>query len=195
MTDGCIIKSVTLFPGEVFTLPPGANVLFVDDPSIITSECTEIPTTPTECYVVMVNSSYDGDGETEYLEPGKSLITGFTFNGNYTAFSSPYTNNQSGIIYGQIGAAFFNIIAIAEELKSKLGAIIEYKYAAFTNIPNDSIKQVLVIKTIAAIGDNLSLQMQEAANIHQNGVIYLNVPFIKRSSLSDFDAEGIPECT
>src|SRR5689334_1824370 len=46
-----ITKTVKLAPGEPFTVPPGAEILYVSDSNSIQTDCIEIPVSgPLKCY-------------------------------------------------------------------------------------------------------------------------------------------------
>lgn len=54
--------SVTINPGEVFTLPPNSQILFTTDPTGLESVCAPIPTATLKCYQMhwVVNKDAEG---------------------------------------------------------------------------------------------------------------------------------------
>ena len=66
-TTSCVYQSITLQPGETFTLPPGAEVVSVTDVTNIISEnnCLDLTNVEeVECYGVIFGDSNPGGSET-----------------------------------------------------------------------------------------------------------------------------------
>lgn len=88
----CIYRSVALEQGEIFSLPPGAELLYVSDPASIISSCdVDLPTTELQCYMFQAlsdgkhfgNSTDFGiariilDDIEVYIDPSQALLGGF----------------------------------------------------------------------------------------------------------------------
>jgi len=92
-TTSCIYQSVTLQPGEIFTLPPGAEVVSITDLASITSEDDCLDTSnleALECFGVILGDSNPGGSET----PVYSVVTllGIRINDVDYPFDIPVTN-------------------------------------------------------------------------------------------------------
>lgn len=54
-----IVKTVTIEPGESFTLPPGAELIYTSDNSGLTSDCVLPPEQDLNCYIFSVTVDND----------------------------------------------------------------------------------------------------------------------------------------
>lgn len=74
VNETCIYKSITLQAGEVFSLPPNAELLYVSDTDNVISSCDDLPEIETQCYVFrtpMAGTDVDG--------PIENFVTAFKF--------------------------------------------------------------------------------------------------------------------
>lgn len=88
-----IYKSVTLQPGEPFTLPPGAVLISAESPDDISSTC-DIDLEELACYTfVFGNAASDGNNsqlfESETAGKSNVKVIGISVNGTDYLFSSP----------------------------------------------------------------------------------------------------------
>jgi hypothetical protein len=81
----CVIKSVTLQPGEPFNLPPGAEILFATDIANLSSTCP-IPDNleELECYIISIAAVSFNDRPPYNGDTGDGDIT-FWLRGIYAA--------------------------------------------------------------------------------------------------------------
>lgn len=59
-----VTKTVTLVPGESFTLPPGGELIYTSDNNSISSDCPLPPTQTRSCYIFTV--TVDADDNTSH---------------------------------------------------------------------------------------------------------------------------------
>jgi hypothetical protein len=75
------VQTITLQPGEVFTLPPGASLLFVSDVDSIQSECAEIPETTAKCGVFYFNID-DDTNDNHPLDEDSTTVASISIGGS-----------------------------------------------------------------------------------------------------------------
>lgn len=92
-TDPCVYKTVKLEPGESFSLPSNAEILYISDTSALTYNCGDLPTAQTTCWrfrTPMAGSDVDPND-------GAFYVTGFQFD-NLKIEVAP-----NFILYGALG--------------------------------------------------------------------------------------------
>ena len=185
-STSCIYKSVTLQEGEVFVLPPGAEVISVSDDNNITSQagCLNLDNLETlGCYIARVGAT-DDEGEIRFFKEGvDTKIEGFYLGDEYTSFASPYSPNEFNSYYDAPGLLF--------ELKTLLPAVFDYSYAYYpAGLPPtieyaNATLTYFQIKTIPSIAENLYLYVTSNAGGPGNRTMIVKVPFIERSLITD----------
>lgn len=87
--DNCIIKTITLSTGEVFVLPPGAEVVYVSDTNAVTSSCEEdLPTEDLLCYQLSWAITDNGNGSTQAWDPASGFVNIVGINVNGTKYDT-----------------------------------------------------------------------------------------------------------
>lgn len=89
-SQNCLIKTVTLQPGEPYNLPPGAELISATNINALTSTCP-IPSTieQPEDWVLVIAGSENEDTNDYYGRP-RFGIGGYELGGVYTEFPSYY---------------------------------------------------------------------------------------------------------
>lgn len=69
MATNCIYKSVDLVAGEVFVLPPGAEIVSVTDDTVLESSCADtiFPVQERKCFQIRWAITYDSEGLINYF--------------------------------------------------------------------------------------------------------------------------------
>lgn len=123
--------TITLQPGEAFTLPPNATLVFVSDPDSISTDCVDVPETTYVCgYFAYVRDDDDNDGHPfdeshlviSKVYVGDSVYTLDVPGGNPTAiqlntnipdqavFSFTDTNTYADFTKRKYNALYFQVI-------------------------------------------------------------------------------------
>ena len=94
-SQNCIYKAVTMKAGEVFVLPPGAELISVTDANAVTSSCSDnLPEAELKCYRVAWVFNTDEEGMTgAAIQTGIGPVPGIIeipdFNNAWDAEESP----------------------------------------------------------------------------------------------------------
>lgn len=80
-TTSTVTNSATLAPGETFTLPAGAELIFTSNPANTLSDCVEIPVDTYKCgyfYIILDNPGGGGESLSETSTFYNSVKVGTT---------------------------------------------------------------------------------------------------------------------
>lgn len=171
MANNCLIKTVTLAPGENYVLPSGAQVMYTSNSSAITSSnnCLSIPNTVNDCYFIRIGQAFTHPGPS--IPSGSTLsnlypinIYGVEVNGEYMYFpSGPFTLSQELQVIGVSGYTYTtstpqNSIFKAkfEELFGFFESFNIYFYGS-TLLTFENTALIYQIKIPKQIGDSLKL--------------------------------------
>lgn len=149
----CTYKSVTLQPGEVFTLPPGATLVSATDVNAITSTCA-IPTLETlECYCLRVIIQNDTGGATEPFQYNAVKTNGLWVGETFYPWADGDGTIQN---FSDIQDHMFEWMAAMPSIGGLFSGFCQ------TNQSEGSYGDgfTLCFKTIPSIGNNLKLEYQ-----------------------------------
>lgn len=170
VNETCIYKSISLQNGEVFSLPPGAELLYVSDTDNVISSCDdELPNVQTQCYVFrtpMAGTDVDG--------PIENFVTAFKFD-NLVININPGYGSGLGTCVTSVG------VEGPQEFIERLANNI---WGQLPNIPNAGI--ILGVKTRYQDADT-----QPSGDIVE---ITINIPKIFTTvlmTINDADNQGV----
>ena len=136
--------SITINPGEQFTLPEGSTILFTTDNAGLESVCVDLPTEDLVCYGVVTFAQLpDDDGATDVIEADDVRIIGIERNGVRFDFAS--------------SKLITDVAGIFEEIDTLgLGALFVDKCSDI-NIEGsrETLKVIHLFKTIPSFANNL----------------------------------------
>lgn len=188
-TTTTIIKSVTLVPGESFTLPPGSTLIGSTSIGDLTSNCDIPDLEEIQCYVAIFAAGKDQNPSNPYAGD-QAHIYGYVFNDVETPFVVPY----DGGTFGQ-----YDLVSMAAELKADVGGIIQtsigshfYALGGIFPIGFRGIMSYILIQTIPSVATALQL-WQLATGIAENSEdtsVFSRIYFIP---LADAIAAGYAE--
>jgi hypothetical protein len=89
-SQNCVIKTITLQPGEPYNLPPGAELISATDINALTSTCPLPPNLEQPEYWVLILASSENDDSADYYSNPRFGIGGYELSGVYTSFSKYY---------------------------------------------------------------------------------------------------------
>lgn len=92
-TDPCVYKTVTLEPGESYSIPSNAEILYISDTTNLSYDCGEFPDTETTCWrfrTPMAGADVDP-------VDGAFFVTGFQFDNLKIAIAPNF------VLYGALG--------------------------------------------------------------------------------------------
>ena len=92
-TDPCVYKTVTLEPGESYSIPSNAEILYISDTSRLSYDCGDLPTTDTTCWKFRTPMA----GVDVDPADGAFYVTGFQFDNLKIEVAPNY------ILYGALG--------------------------------------------------------------------------------------------
>ena len=105
--ETCTYHTITLQPGEQFSLPPGATLLSVTDVGAITSTCDIPPLESLACYIIPVYAADEVGCGTGVWEGGDNAsLLGISVAGVYYEFPSPIPATSSGAFYTNLVSDF-----------------------------------------------------------------------------------------
>ena len=83
----CTYATVTLQPGEQFTLPPGAEIISVSNLANVSSSC-EIPTNleTLACYIIAINAADDANSQSPAWSNDTTTLNGIFVGGTFYSF-------------------------------------------------------------------------------------------------------------
>lgn len=171
VNETCIYKSITLQAGEVFSLPPNAELLYVSDTDNVISSCDdELPNVQTQCYVFRTPMS-----GTDVDESQEFFLTSFKFDNLVININPGYGSGLGTCVTSSDG------VEGPQEFIERLANNI---WGQLPNIPNAGI--ILGVKT-----------RYQNANTQPSGDIVeitINIPKIFTTvlmTINDADNQGV----
>ena len=183
--------SITINPGEVFTLPPNSEILFATDPSGLESVCVTIPETELKCYRMHWVRNEDPEGSFSIIFQ-LGIPVPFSMNTRSNAYEDD-EGSSATIEFSKVGGMgtsvttggidFKDLAALEAFLAASqfAGALMDrkYKYGSqidddvfgFTAQPNGSLGNDhsgyftydFYFKTTEEIADNFYLELTGSA--------------------------------
>ncbi len=137
--------SITLNPGEAFTLPPNSNVIFTTDNDGLESICTELPDEALTCYGVVTFAQYsDNDGQRDAVEENSTYITGIEINNVTTDFVTPQLlYNPAGVISELITIGIYPML-------------VDLCVNPSENSSREAVKVIYQFRTLPSIAKNMN---------------------------------------
>jgi hypothetical protein len=164
----CQYKTVTLKPGEIFTLPAGATLIAATDESAISSTC-DIPTLePLECYTCVVGLG-ENSGTTSQLwevqsgSGGDVRIKGILQNDQLQVLTKSYTfDSLRGIsVDGLTGTPALNIFK--QDLKDNVAELFQIHSITQYWSGGRWYQLFITVKSTTSIIKRLAVQMRTSA--------------------------------
>jgi hypothetical protein len=168
-SENCIIKTVTLQPGEPYNLPPDARLISATNINALTSTCP-IPENLEEPadYVLMIGAPTDVDPE-NYYGDGRLYIQGYELNGVYTGFSTTFPN-QGNPDSDLAAEGCYDTVAVGNALLTIPGVLavntangLEYNSGSFS--PENGCKCAWTVKIIPTIASALRIRLYTQAEL------------------------------
>lgn len=183
-----IIKSITLLPGESFTLPKGATLKASDNEGALTSNCPIPDLEDLNCYAfVFGNGEDDGDDSQLFESAGSSNtpVIGILFNGVKHLFSTPFASIT--------GTGHYDKPAIAAAINGTPAGqlIFNMQYESHDNNDN-GVMSYIVFKTTPSIAKSLQLLMQTYAPGFDSETIDFIIPVRDHADVASY--ANMPAC-
>ena len=171
VNETCIYKSISLQNGEIFSLPPGAELLYVSDTDNVISSCDdELPNVQTQCYVFRPPMA-----GTDVDESQEFFLTSFKFDNLVININPGYGSGLGTCVTSAAG------VETNQEFVERLANNI---WGQLPNIPNAGI--ILGVKTRYQDADT-----QPSGDIVE---ITINIPKIFTNvlmTISDVNNSGV----
>lgn len=151
-----INKSVVLQPGEQYILPPGAVIVGASSPTSLNSSCPIGELEDLECYAFILGNAQE-DGNNEQLFEDQSFpALGFSANGVYRDFPSPFYPVQDNGRY--------DLEAIVAAINIQTGGALVTPVTAFVSRGDNGTMSYIVFKSIPSVAKTLELKMSAATS-------------------------------
>lgn len=192
-------RSITLQPGEQFTLPPNAELIGATNSGALESTCTIPELEDLACYVASLatlsNAQTGSDtvfwGHDTGVAPGAAKIAGYSLSGTKTYFVGDYRNDDPGAFLDMRFSASTIASVVAEMITNGLGIVASATGVEPGDGDNGTITYFL-IKTIPSIANNLKLLYRSSAP--GTGTVEYEVPFVPIADVVAGDNSTIPAC-
>lgn len=115
-----VTRSITLQPGECFTLPSGGEIIYIDNPSLITSDCEVPQEFDVRCYRFAFESSYGDNPQSD------SEILSIIVDGVETSFATAVNYDSSGahnLLMTQLEALTAGLVLNPQDCSNMGGSI------------------------------------------------------------------------
>lgn len=102
--------SITLNPGESFTLPANSKILFTTDNTGLESVCADLPEESLACYGFVAFGQFpDDDGRTDVIETDDVRIVGVEYNGTRYNFTNEKLLTDGVGVYAELDALGYGL--------------------------------------------------------------------------------------
>lgn len=186
LLQNLINKSVVLQPGEQYILPPGAVIVGASEPSSISSSCPLGELEDLECYAfIFGNAEEDGNNE-QLFEDEFFPAVGFSSNGVYRDFPSPF--------YPQKDNGNYDLGGIVSAINQQTGGVLISPVTADVSGGDSGRMSYIVFRSIPSVASTLELKMSAATNenFSPDQTIELWIKPRLRSTLDNYS--NLPNC-
>lgn len=186
--------TITLNPGEQFTVPPGGKILFTTDNAGLESVCAELPTEELACYgFILIAATGVNGGETEVFEDTQIKYLGVNLNGEYYPFAAPVGYGSAGTIPDPTPT-----VPLVDALQAlPFGSMfIEPCVSSSDDTSRQSLKHYIIFKTTPSIGDNIEVVAQTSSPNNGSGIpqVQFIVPGKTYASIVSEGNNNVCEC-
>lgn len=193
-----IYKSVTLEPGEQFTLPPNSELIGASAPEQLDSTC-DLPTLEElGCYAFTIGLNPEEGAASEIFEADNNsniYISGIKVGNTSYSFSSPVTSAVPTGLIDLVDLANKINTAGAGEVLLNVSTGFKLDYGIGTG--SRATMNYIVFKTLPSIGSSIRLICSASAPVFtvpaSNPLVAFEIPARPYADVSDF--ENIPECS
>lgn len=177
--------SITLNPGESFTLPSNSKILFTTDNSGLESVCADLPDENLACFGFVAFAQIpNDDGQKDIIEADDVLIVGVEFNGIRYDFPTPKGVADTVGVYEQLDLLGYGLMMVNKQNVFSL------------EFPRESVKNIFQFQTLPSIANKLRIIAQgPVPDPDAIAGAYYYFPVITYQELVDQQHSNLNECT